>query len=554
MTTQDSQAALRRATLFFAIALCGGIVGLSTLAMLHSNRPDDASSRIFFRLTMYGEPVSLLLLAAFGVLAALYWQRSALGPRGTWEPNGSWLARLSNPVTLPLIAGLLALGAVALFRAESFSMDEYGAVFQARLFAMGEVAAHTPTEWRSHAAGIAPEFIDLRPSDSAWVSPYLPGNALLRAPFERLGIGWLTGVLMAIAAIALLARIAKELWPGERTRQAAVVVSMVLSMQFVLTAGTPYAMTAHLTLNLLWLWLWIGTDNRAMWAGPVGLVAFMLHQHVPHALFVAPFLVRALTTGQFKRVVWMGSWYLLALFASAQWHTFVGHVAGTGNLSSAFAAPGFLSFIVLALNVMLLLTWQTPLASIGFVVAVAQWRRLKALEQDLLLGVALSLVAFLFFALITQGHGWGWRYGHQVLGNVALMTGVAWPTLAAAFSPALFRRLVIVSLALTMLIQIPLRAAVAYAFEAPFARTHAYLRAQDADILLIPTDSVWYGRDLLRNPIGLPRPILVREPYSSRIGVDHLPGAAGGVVKRVTVQELVNLGLERIKPLPPDAH
>lgn len=544
MTSQQSTSVLQRAALLYAVAICAGIVSLATLVILHANRADSSSSRIFFRMMFVGEPIGLAVMILFAIIGFTLYRRAQTdidAPIATPQ----WIRFLEYPATMPLLVGVFAAGAVMLFDNESFSMDEYGAVLQAKLFAMGEVAARIPTEWRRHLPGITPEFVDRRPIDSAWVSPYLPGNAIIRAPFEAIGSGWLSGVLLAMSSVFFIARIARQLWPLEPARQLAVVAALALSAQFLLVAGTPYAMNAHLSLNLLWLWLWIGPDRRAAWAGPIGFFAFVLHQHVPHALFVAPFLLRALLDLRVRRLVWMGAWYFLALFASSAWRAAVGHTAGTGNLQSAFATPGFLSYLVLIMNIFLAMSWQTPLASLGCLVTVSNWRRLGNLEKDLVFGVALSLLAFLFFALITQGHGWGWRYGHQVLGNLALLTGFAWPTLSQEFKPRALARLAMVSVLLTTLVQYPARAYTAHKFAAPFARAHAWLRLQDADIVVVPTDSVWYGRDLLRNPIGLPRPILVREDYFRRINPSTLPQ---GVIKRVTVDELLMLGLERMVP------
>ena len=73
------------------------------------------------------------------------------------------------------------------------------------------------------------------------------------------------------------------------------VALLATSSQVVLTSGSGYTMPAHLLANLLWLWLYLRGDrrrgrSRCSWAGSRS----GLHSPFPHALFVAPFLVRLL--------------------------------------------------------------------------------------------------------------------------------------------------------------------------------------------------------------------------------------------------------------------
>lgn len=536
----DLRWAIRRV---IVIALVGACY-LAVLRIANVDQPDRSSVLIFFRLFCLGEPVPIGLLGAFAVISWWYLERSS-----------QTLAIQSDATSISIIevAGMAAVVSVvvsavalALLDDYAFSMDEFGAVFQARLFADGRVSASVPAEWRRQVEAISPVFVSARQTDSAWVSLYLPGNAAIRAPFERAGVGWLSGVVLALVCVGAISGVARTLWPNQRVRHLLAVGVLALSTQFLVVAGTPYAMTAHLAVNLCWLLVWVRGGRAAYLAGPIGMFGILLHQPVPHLLFAAPFGIRLLRDRQWRLAMWMGLWYVSALLLSAAWHNFVGFTAATGGLISALAAPRPISWLVAVMHAVLLATWQTPIAALAFVVSLRRVRTLRPLEQDLVFGLALSLVFYLFFKLITQGHGWGWRYGHQVLGNVALLCAAVWPTFEQALGSSRARRLAIASFVVTITVQFPLRARLVQNVTAPFATAYEWLRAQDADVVIVPNDSIWYGRDLVRNKPGLPRPVVVFGSYAADPKHAFSPPSSAARVRRISVSELTALGLEAV--------
>ena len=79
------------------------------------------------------------------------------------------------------------------------------------------------------------------------------------------------------------------------------VILLVCSSQFLITAMTPYAMTAHLALNMIWLWLFLrDTRGAHALAAGVAFVACGLHQVVFHPLFAAPFILSLLRARRWK--------------------------------------------------------------------------------------------------------------------------------------------------------------------------------------------------------------------------------------------------------------
>lgn len=543
----DIRWALRR--LIVIVIVCAAY--LVVIVQRNACQPDDASAMIFFRLFCQGEPIPVGLLALF---SAILWWSLSRSPRASSPPtDASTMSVAALGVVSAAVAALVAAVAVWLMKNSAFSMDEFGAVFQARLFASGRVAADVPSPWKEHLDAVTPVFILSRPADAAWVSAYLPGNAAIRAPFERAGLGWSSGVILATVCILALGGIARRLWPNQSERQLVAVLALALSTQFLVVAGTPYAMTAHLAVNLCWLYVWVRGGRVAYLAGPIGMFGVLLHQPVPHLLFAAPFGLRLLFQRRWPLVAWMGVWYLMALAFAAGWHTLVGFNAATGGLAAAFAAPTFTSLFVAVMHATLLLTWQTPLAAVALVVCLRRARSLRPIEQDLLGGLVFSLAFYLCFKLVTQGHGWGWRYGHQVLGNVALLAAVAWPTFVNALGRPRALQLAFVSAALTIVCQFPLRARLVQNTVTPFANALHWLRAQDADIVIVPNDSIWYGRDLVRNDPGLVRPVLVFGTYGTGSANASAPLPTVARVRRIGVAELTAFGLEAVNAAQPPA-
>jgi hypothetical protein len=104
-----------------------------------------------------------------------------------------------------------------------------------------------------------------------------------------------------LAALAVVTNfgVARRLWP---TRLDAALISALLvatSSQVLVTSMASYAMTAHLTLNLIWLRMFLRDDKIGHGAAiAVGFLASGLHQLIFHPLFVAPFVVRLWASGR----------------------------------------------------------------------------------------------------------------------------------------------------------------------------------------------------------------------------------------------------------------
>ena len=434
-------------------------------------------------------------------------------------------------LTVPMVWALaLALclaayaGHYALLMGYDLSRDEQMAVFDAQIFAAGKLAYPLPAGWKSDASALNLMFMLPIQHPAAWVSAYLPGNALLRALVGLVADPALTGPLLSAAAVLFMWRAARLLWPGEREPQAVAVLLTALSGQVVMTGMTAYAMPAHLCLNMLWLWLFQQGRARTD-AGTllVGFVATGLHQPLPHPMFVAPFLLL---------LAWRREWRRLAAFVVVYgaigvfWLAWPGHVQSlvSGPHSVALAQYGDIRERVIdllgsnrqplplmAANLLRFCTWQAvpmvPLLIAGLFVA-----RRDPVAMALAAGLVLPIL-LVSLIMAYQGHGFGYRYFHGLIGNAALLAGFGWRSLAAhheRLRPMLWRALI-----LSGLVLLPVEATMAHRFYAPYAAADRRIAASGTDYVVIAADDAPFAQDLVRN-----RPNLANRPI--RLAADGI--------------------------------
>ncbi|MDQ6634469.1 MAG: hypothetical protein M3Z10_06885, partial [Gemmatimonadota bacterium] len=223
---------------------------------------------IFFRLYAMHEQPFLIVLALVAVIA--YVVVRTRPPDPVFAPPRD-RARQLRPTrqSLAVIAVLLLVVTVGVahlvMHGLAFSMDEFSADFQAKLFAAGQWRTTVPAGWRPFAGAIVPVFVQYRFDSATWFSMYLPVYALLKAPFVAAGMSLLLNPLLAAISVLALGAIAQRLWQNEVARPWLAVALLVTSSQFIVTSGTQYSMPAHLCLNLVWLWLYLRGD-RWSWA------------------------------------------------------------------------------------------------------------------------------------------------------------------------------------------------------------------------------------------------------------------------------------------------
>lgn len=447
------------------------------------------------------------------------------------EGMGFRLPKPRGRVIVPLIVvfGLVAwAGHYWLFQNYSISRDEEVARFAAAYMREGLFARPIPAEWEAYRRAIMPEFFSPFGAADYWTAAYLPVNSAIQALFWQLGDPNLAGPALLIAGLFALWRVALHLFP---TRDDAVWVTMLLglsSTQLWVTAMTPYAMTGHFALNMVWLALVLrGGVIGHVSAGAVALVAAGLHQwHFP-PIFIAPFILWMLLSRRWAVaafhvliliaivVVWAKLWpgfLLQSLGPAADVRPSAGVADKVGSLFERLGdrwQP--------LVNLSRFAAWNNilmvPLAALG--VMAMQWR--KALRgQEIALPLALGCFAGCALAL-AQGYGWGFRYAHGFIGPFCLLAGLGW----ARFRPAAMRPIYLaVAITLAMSAFLVWRT---HVFVAPYAASHRMIDASKADVVLVDPRGGLYVTDLVRGRDGVPgRPMVMNLGMLTLGQVDEL--------------------------------
>ncbi|MEA3021330.1 MAG: hypothetical protein QOK01_182, partial [Alphaproteobacteria bacterium] len=394
------------------------------------------------------------------------------------------------------------------------SVDEFMAEFDARIIATGRLLASVPSDWRSYVPALQPMFRLELPENAYWISSYLPMNAAIRAVFVLLGEPAWEGVVLAGVAIIAVFGVARRLWPDRPDAAVVGVVLLVCSSQFLITAMTPYAMTAHLALNMVWLWLFLrDTRTSHLTAAAVAFVACGLHQVVFHPLFAAPFIVSLVLARRWKLATYYGAVYgLIGLFWILYWSLLLRGVNAPTAPSADVGALHFIqrsaalidlspgNLVLMVLNLLRFLAWQGPLLIPLALVGLFAGRDRNGTMVNLAAGIVLTLGVVLVL-MPFQGHGWGYRYLHGFLGSFSLIAAQGWIYVTnrgtrSSRTPALALWL---STLLSLVVLLPWHAYQAHAFVKPYASAVEAIEHSGAEVAIIDATDIWYGEDLVRN-------------------------------------------------------
>lgn len=460
-----------------------------------------------------------LVLAGF---AALYLAAIHAPLPQSWA--GPWaLARHSRRARSRL-AALLIGGAVfaAYFGTRlalsnfALSRDEDMAEFDARILQSGRLIAPLAAEWRPLFDALGTVFMFDIPGRGGWMSAYYPGNAALRAFFGALGDRALTGPAMTLTTLLSVYAIAGKLWPGRGDARLVAAALLALSPQVVITAMTPYAMSAHLALNSLWLLLFL----RGGWLGhagaiAAGMAATGLHQIVFHPLFAAPFIFQLwFQNRRGTAIVYAAAYGVIGLFW-AQYFQMAMRLEGFGAAAAGEGGIGALlervalvianfdpaGLCAMERNLLRLIGWQhllmLPLAAAG----CAALRGADPVLRSLAAGLALTTAAA-WLLMPFQGNGWGYRYPHGLLVNAALLAAWGWISISGKLSGAGAARagaLFTAAGALSLFALMPLRLWQAREFTQPFVNASEFIEHSGYDVVLLDPGGHRLTVDLVRN-------------------------------------------------------
>ena len=405
---------------------------------------------------------------------------------------------------------LLWAGTYVLFDNYPLTRDEHMAVFDMAVFRSGRLAAPLPVEWRAYAAALTPDFLLRLPGNAAWVSAYMPTNAMLRVLFGAIADPALMNPVLAAAGGIATFDCARRLFPKSPGAQAVALLIYATSAQVLATAMTSYAMTGHLALNMIWLSLYL-RGSRAAHAGAIaiGFIAIGLHQVIFHPLFALPFIDHLRREGQWRTAaVYCGCYALFGLF----WFSFPHLVAlsaglqaqpgtnGGGGFFAQRVAPLLLhrdhrTVPLMLVNLLRFVTWENLALLPLMVLSFGAIRRNEGIARPLAYGILLTIAAMALL-LPYQGHGWGYRYLHGLIGNCALLAAWGWRDHSDREEVRAFLRTATLA---TMFGSIPFLMWQAAAFVRPEAATDRTISRINADMVVVNADFSDFRIDHVRN-------------------------------------------------------
>ena len=455
-------------------------------------------------------------------------------------------------ITAGVGALLLWAATYLLFGNYPLSRDEQMVAFDMGVFRSGHLAAPLAPQWRPYAAALIPAFLLPLPGNVAWVSAYMPVNASIRTLVGLVDPA-LTGPLLAAAGALATFDCARRLFP-DRGAQAVALLMYATSAQVLVTAMTPYAMTAHLALNMIWLSLYLrGTKGAHAAAMTVGFLAIGLHQIIFHPLFALPFVEHLRRRGEWRTaIVYLASYALFGLF----WISWPHIVAVSAGVSSASGAAqgggGFIADRVIPLllnrepqtiplmiaNLVRFVAWQNLALLPLLMLAWPAIRRGEGIAGPLLAGVLLT-VAAMALLLPYQAMGWGYRYLHGLIGSCALLAAYGWRD---ASGQAEVRAFVRAGTLATVVVAIPFLGGQATEFVQPYARVNRMIGAIDADMAVVNSYGPAFRIDEVRNnPLLTNRPIRLAANKLSPADIAVL--CKRGTIAFVDVDQMQALGL-----------
>jgi hypothetical protein len=419
------------------------------------------------------------------------------------------------------IASLAAWGTYAVFANYPLSRDEHMVVFDMAIYNSGRLAQPLAPFWRPYAGALVPDFLVNEKMPVGVVSGYLPVNAMLRLAFSKLANPVWFNPLLALAGGWALLDIARREFGSDDRACWVVLLIYGLSAQMLVSAMTPYSVTAHMALNLIWLAMFLrgGKLGHAL-AILVGFLAVGLHQLVFHPAFVAPFLLWRLTQGQWRVVLiyaaayavivaWWAAYPLLLAVQSAP-----GTTSAMGETHRNFFSDRVLPLLthrtpgttgLMVLNMLRFFAWQNFALLPLLVAAIPVARRQGGLAGALLIGILLWL-AIIALLMPYQGLGWGFRYLGPYLGSFALLAGHGYRALASRMGDRADGMIVILS-AVTAIVALPFLAVTTHSFARPYLALEGLVARQKTPVIVIdtavsnPADESWalHPLDQVRN-------------------------------------------------------
>ncbi len=450
--------------------------------------------------------VHLGFLAAALALALTRFPKTAfLKPQ--WEST----AVKSIPFLFFIIAGLVAL---PVYQNTALTMDEYAAVFQAKIFAAGTWAGQIPpglVSWVIHPFQ-GNYFLSANPSGQV-METYYPGYALLLSGFVKLGIGWLFNPMLGALLLWLVAKFSRKAFGVEETSLWAMGF-MIAAPVFWMSSLSFYSMNCRLFFNLAFAYFLLApTKKRVFAAGLCGGMAALAHNPFPHAVFALPWVISMVISKEGRRLLpYLALGYLPFALAGAIWVSALLRLQEEANGTRIIGIKGFtqywdvrtaltpppvkqwLTWFLWGITLCKILLWSGPgvIAFFGFG-ATQKHRACRLLLASL-------LCTFFAYNLagnrLSQGFGWGHRYTYAAMASVWIIAAY-WLTQQKTH-PVIRRTAVFLILA-GLFIDVPFRLLQARRFIAAQNRKVPCLSEHISHVCLLNREGTYYLSDRMQN-------------------------------------------------------
>lgn len=471
----------------------------------------------------YTQDAPLLLAAALALFALSF---VPLAPASRRRISGRMIA-----IATGVAASFAYAGTWLVMLRYPMSRDEQLAQFAAEHLQRGWLGWPIPSHLQPLAKALMPVWSGRWVPSGYWGSSYLPVNSALRALAGLAGDTWLAGPLLLVLGMAALWSSARRLWP-ETSEPAVVTLLLALtSAQLLVTAMTPYAMTAHFALNAVWLACFLrgGKAGHAL-AITVGLLASGLHQFHFHVMFVSGFVAWAWLSG--RRAIAI-CYVLACLSYQLIWH--FGYTetmtAMLGPMDGTTEPPLATSWIVAHVRRLRefepfssfarFAAWQNIL-----LLPLATWGTVGLRRGDhapLPIAFALQLSCMFGMAvMVYQGFGYGYRYLSNMLPCFLLLAAGGWVRLTADPERMLPRRLLPLACAFTLCVMLPIAVWQSHALLRPYAMSFRTARAAPADVVLVDGRGGGLLQDIVRIDGQIERPLLLDLAYLPRAALRSL--------------------------------
>lgn len=460
------------------------------------------SRYLYLRVDLPGLVIAsgLVLLAAFGARFVPAGLVARIAQPDTWR-IGPWHMALAALV-------LTAIGVHLVYIGYALSMDEWMTRLQAEIFGSGQLSGVVPEAWREFGRAMYYVFAAYDPASGRVASDYRPGMAALYALFDTVGLGLYTSAILNALSIPLVAMVSLRLWPGRRDIAVLAAFIVFTSQQALAMAMTSYAMTAHMFFNLLWILAFL----RKEWWGPVAVVLIggftaALHQIHVHAFFAAPFFLLLLRPFRFRLLAFYAIGYATthALVFSWDWWSIGRYLTASGAESRSLVErvlriarlPSLDDLLTVFANLVRMIAWQNlallPLiAGAGRALVADKWLRILGAS------VICSLLPYVFL-MPDQGHGWGYRYLHGLIGPLALIGAYGGARLLRARIAGKSTGFLALLTLSSMLVMVPVRGLQIRDQVRPFALATGFAGAQETDVVIIDDYLIPIGTDIPRN-------------------------------------------------------